>query len=145
MLASNPVKRYPVSNSVLAAFGDWVSKRRLVSQCRQRLDECDSQQIAQIATDVGLSPDELRRLVKLGPDAAKLVLERMAALHLDAEAIAKSEPATMRDLQRLCSTCASKKQCKFDLLLIPDDPKWWQYCPNAGTLDALQSEAANTR
>ena len=145
MLASNSVKRYPVSNSVLAAFGDWVSKRRLSRQCRQRLDECDSQQIAQIATDVGLSPNDLRRMVKLGPDAAKLVLERMAALHLDAEAIAKSEPATMRDLQRLCSTCASKKQCQFDLLLIPDDPKWWQYCPNAGTLDALQSEAADTR
>ena len=145
MLASNPVKRYPVSNSVLAAFGEWVRNRRLIRQCRQQLDECDSHEIAYIATDVGLSPNDLRRLAKLGPDAAKLVLERMAALHLDAEAIAKSEPATMRDLQRLCSTCASKKQCQFDLLLIPDDPMWWQYCPNAGTLDALQCEAANAR
>jgi hypothetical protein len=142
MLASNLVKRYPVFDSMIAAVGDWVRKRRLMNQCRQRLDECDSQQIAQIATEVGLSPNELRRMAKLGPDAAKLVLERMAALHLDAEAIAKSEPGTMRDLQRLCSTCASKKQCQFDVLLVPDDPKWWRYCPNAGTLEALQSEAA---
>jgi hypothetical protein len=145
MFASNPVKTYPVSNSVLAAFGDWVRKHRLIRQCRQRFNECDSQQTVQIATDLGLSPNELRRMARLGPDAAKLVLERMSALHLDAEAIAKSEPATMRDLQRLCSTCASKRQCQFDSLLVPDDPKWWQYCPNAGTLGALQSEAANAR
>ena len=84
-------------------------------------------------------------MAKLGPDAAKLLLERMAALHLDAEAVAKSEPATMRDLQRLCSMCASKRQCQFDFLLMPDDPKWRHYCPNADTLDALQSEAANAR
>jgi hypothetical protein len=145
MLASNPVKRHPVFNSVFAAVGDWVRKRRLIGQCRQRLDQCDSHEIAHIASDVGLSANDLRRMAKLGPDAAKLLLDRMAALHLDAEAVAKSEPGTMRDLQRLCSTCVNKKKCQFDLLLVPDDPMWWQYCPNAGTLDALQSEAANAR
>jgi len=145
MLAPNPVKSYPVLDSVVAAVGDWVRKRRQIRQFNRRLDECDSHEIAHIARDAGLSPHELRRMAKLGPDAAKLVRQRMATLHLDADAIAKSDPATMRDLQRLCSTCASKRQCQFDLLLTPDDPKWWQYCPNAGTLNALQSEAANDR
>jgi uncharacterized protein YjiS (DUF1127 family) len=142
MLASNPVKRYPVLDSIVAAFGDWVRKRRQIRQLGQRLDQCVCYEIANLARDAGLSPNDLRRMAKLGPDAAKYVLERMTALHLDAEAIAKNEPATMRDLQRLCSTCASKKQCQFDLLLVPDDPNWWRYCPNAGTLAALQSEAA---
>jgi hypothetical protein len=145
MLASNPVKRRPVFNSIFAALGDWVRLRRQTWQFSRRLDECDSREIAHIARDAGLSPYDLRRMAKLGPDATKPLLERMAALHLDAEVISKSEPATMRDLQRLCSTCASKKQCQFDLLFVPDDPKWWHYCPNAVTLDALQSEAANAR
>ena len=145
MLALNPAKKYPVFDSVSAAVGDWVRKRRLIRQFNQRLDQCDSHEIANIAKDAGLSPNDLRRMAKLGPDAAKLLLERMAALHLDAEAVAKSEPATMRDLQRLCSMCASKRQCQFDFLLMPDDPKWRHYCPNADTLDALQSEAANAR
>jgi hypothetical protein len=145
MLASNPVKKLPVSNSVFAAFGDWVRNRKLIRQYRQRLDECDSYEIAHIAMDVGVSPNDLRRLAKLGPDAAKLVLDRIAALHLDAETIAKSEPGTLRDLQRLCSDCASKKRCQRDLKHDPDDPVWRQYCPNAGTLEALQSEAAKTR
>jgi hypothetical protein len=145
MLASNPVRRNSVFDSILTAFGEWMRKRRLIGQFRQRLDQCDSNELAHIASDLGVSAGDLRRMAKLGPDAAKLMLDRMAALHLDAETVAKSEPATMRDLQRLCSTCANKKKCQFDLLLVPDDPMWWQYCPNASTLDALQSEVLNAR
>jgi hypothetical protein len=145
MLASNPVKSYPVFNSVIAAFRDWVRKRKLIRQCRQRFDACDKDEIARIARDVGLSSSDLRQMAELGPDAAKLLLDRMTVLHLDADALAKSDPSTMRDLQRLCSSCVSKKQCQRDLVLVPDDPMWRQYCPNAGTLDALQGEAANAR
>jgi hypothetical protein len=145
VLALNPVKKYPMFDAVSAAFGDWLRKRRQIRQFSRRLNQCDSHEIANIARDAGLSSNDLRRMAKLGPDAAQLLPERMAMLHLDAEAVAKSEPATMRDLQRLCSMCASKRQCQFDLLLIPHDPKWRHYCPNADTLDALQSEAANAR
>jgi hypothetical protein len=82
---------------------------------------------------------------KLKPDAAKLLLDRMAALHLDPGTLAKSDSSTMRDLQRLCSNCASKKRCQRDLIRHRDDPVWRQYCPNAGTLDALEFEAVNAR
>jgi hypothetical protein len=84
-------------------------------------------------------------MAELGPDAAQQLLDRMAVLHLDADALTKREPATMRDMQRLCSSCASKKRCQLDLMLIPNDPAWQHYCPNAGTLDAVQSEAATVR
>lgn len=145
MLASNPVKTHPAFNSVIAAFRDWVRNRKLIRQCRQRLDACDKNEIARIARDVGLSSSDLREMEQLGPDAAKPLLDRMAVLHLDADALAKSDPSTMRDLQRLCSSCVSKKRCQRDLLLVPDDPMWRHYCPNADTLDALQSESANAR
>jgi len=145
MLASNPVKTYPAAKSFVGAFRDWVRHRRLISQCRQRLALCDNSEIERIAHDVGLSSNELRRMAKLGPDAAKELLERMDALHLDADAVAKNEPATMRDLQRLCSNCLSKKRCQRDLVLTPNSPIWHQYCPNADTLDELQREAANDR
>ncbi len=145
MLASNPVKTDPPFSSVLAALRGWVRHRRLIRQCRARLDACDDNEIVRIARDVGLSPSDLRHMADLGPDAAQQLLERMAVLHLDAEALAKRDPSTMRDLQRLCSACVSKKRCQRDLLLAPDDPHWRQYCPNAGTLDAVRSEAANAR
>ena len=143
MLASNPVKNDPAFNSDIVAFRDWLRNRKLIRQCRQKLDACDKNEIAHIARDVGLSSHDLREMAQLGPDAAKQLLNRMAVLHLDADALAKSEPTTMRDLQRLCSSCVSKKRCQRDLLLVPNDPMWRHYCPNAGTLDTLQSEAAN--
>jgi hypothetical protein len=142
MVASNPVKKYPAFDSVLATLGEWLRLRQQIWQVSRRLDECDRDEIAQIAAEAGLSASELRRMAKLGPEAAKLSLDRMAALHLDAETIAVSEPGTMRDLQRLCSNCASKKRCRHDIIHDPDGSVWRQYCPNAGTLDALQSEAA---
>lgn len=145
MLATNPVKTYPAAKSFIAAFRDWVQHRRLISQCRQRLNACDNNELARIAHDVGLSPSDLRHMAELGPDAAKQLLDRMTLLHLDADALAKREPGTMRDMQRLCSNCASKKHCQRDLLLTPNDPAWRHYCPNADTLDALQSESATAR
>ena len=145
MLASNPVKIDLAFNSTFAAFRDWLRNRKLIRLCRQRLDACDKNEIAHIARDVGLSSSDLREMAQLGPDAAKPLLDRMAVLHLDADALAKSDPSTMRDLQRLCSSCVSKKRCQRDLLLVPDDPMWRHYCPNADTLDALQNEAANAR
>jgi len=145
MLASNPVKPNSMFNGVFTAIRDWMRRRRMIRDYRRRLDACDQNEIARIAQDVGLSSSELREMAELGPDAAKLMLERMAVLHLDANALAKREPSTMRDMQRLCSTCASKKRCQLDLMLVPNDPAWRQYCPNADTLDAVQSEAASVR
>jgi hypothetical protein len=137
MFVPSPVETFPSLNSVMVAYCNWVRKRKLIRQCRLRLNECDSYEVARIAKEVGLSPSELCSMARLGPDAARLLLDRMTALSLDAEVVAKNEPSTMRDLQRLCSSCESKKRCKHDL--ERDDPDWRQYCPNSGTLAALQS------
>ena len=142
MFAQNPVKTYPVFHSFVAALRDWMRQRRLIRQSQQRLFACDNDEIGRIAHDVGLSSQELRHMAALGPDAAKLLFERMAALHLDAEALTERAPSTMRDLQRLCSNCVAKKRCQRDLVLTPNDADWRQYCPNADTLDALPSEPA---
>jgi len=142
MLAPNSAKTHPAFSSFVAAVRGWARQRRLSRLTRKRLFACDSDEIARIAHDVGLSTQELRHMAALGPNAAKLLFERMAVLHLDADALTERQPSTIRDLQRLCSSCAVKKRCQRDLVLIPDDPDWRQYCPNADTLGALQSEPA---
>src|ERR1700692_2375401 len=101
-------KQYSLANSVFSPLRDWMQKCKLIRQCRQQLDKCDSYEVACMAREVGVSPYDLRRLVKLGSDATKLLLSRMDALHLNGDALARSEPDVMRDLQRLCSTCANK-------------------------------------
>lgn len=141
MFAASPLKPYSIFNSIIAALRGWARGRQL----NPSLDECDSYEIARMARDAGLSSGDLRRMSKLKPDAAKLLLERMAALHLNPETVAKSDPGTMLDLQRLCSNCASKRRCQRDFVRNLDDLVWRQYCPNAGTLDALQFEAISAR
>jgi hypothetical protein len=133
-------KSFPSLHSMFSAFGAWMAKRRQIRQCYMRLEQCDSAEIAAIAKDVGVTPRDLRRMARLGPDAAKLLYQRMGALHLDANALAANEPGVMRDLERLCSTCASKGRCQRDLVHDKDDPVWQQYCPNEDTLLALTSE-----
>jgi len=133
MLAPNPSKSHSLFDSLTEAVRNWTRSRRM----RLSLDECDSSEVARMAREFGLSPRELSRMSRLGPDAADLLLQRMNALHLDPEAIWKSDPATMRDMQRLCSACASKRRCQRDLH-GDHNSAWVLYCPNAGTLDALQ-------
>jgi positive regulator of sigma E activity len=52
----------------------------------------------------------------------------------------QKEPHVMRDLQRACTLCASKRRCGRDLAANPSGPAWEAYCPNASTLHALITE-----
>ncbi len=67
---------------------------------------------------------------------------RMLALHLDEAELTTTELATLRDMQRLCAACDSRRQCAGDLGDEFADPAWqnWRdYCPNATTLSALNA------
>ena len=136
MLAPGFSKSRPLMDWLLAACHDWTWSRKF----RQSLDECDRYEVERMAHEFGLSPRELSRMSKIGPGAADLLRQRMAAMGLDPEAVDQSEPATMRDLQRLCSACISKKVCRRDLR-GDHNSAWVKYCPNAGTLFALQCGA----
>jgi hypothetical protein len=138
MSAGSNTDQYPNFKSVFSAMYDWVRNRTLARQFAQRFDECDSNEVGRIARDLGLSRDELSHMARLGPDAANLLLKRLDALHLDAKALTRDEPGVMRDLQRLCSMCASKKQCQKDLEFDGENPVWRDYCPNEDTLVALR-------
>ncbi len=133
---------YASVNSWVSAMGDWLRKRRSIRQNRRGFDEWSNYEVARIAQDVGLSSQDLREMIQLSPDAAKLLLRRMSVLHLDADELAKSDMNVMRDLQRVCSTCGSKRQCRIDLADDPENPVWRRYCPNEDTLAELQSDAA---
>ena len=82
MLIRHSDKIYPVFGSLIVAVRDWIRHHGLERQLRLRLDGFVGYEIERMARDVDLSPQELRRMLRLGPDAAKLLLDRMAALHL---------------------------------------------------------------
>ena len=121
------------------AIGWWRSWRSARSNLAQ-LQQCGRDEAERIAHDSGLSAHDLRMTAAEWPDAADLLSHRLHAIGLSTE-VASAERAALRDLQRTCSICQSKRICGRDLVRGEHDAGWQAYCPNASTLDALRMEA----
>jgi hypothetical protein len=125
------------SHSTLEAIWQWCGG--LVGSALS-FGTCDEEAVERMAHDIGISGSELRKLAGLGPDSADLLLQRMAALDLDQNEVARSERATFQDLQRVCTMCDCHRRCARDLARDPGAPAWKDYCPNAQTLVALSAQ-----
>jgi hypothetical protein len=128
------------SHSPLEAIWQWC---RGWSGSRSGLEDCGDEALARMAHDVGVSGAELCKLASRGSQSAELLLQRMAALDLDRNEVARTERATFQDLQRVCTQC--QKRCARDLMRSPGDAVWKDYCPNAQTLTALNALPWMTR
>ena len=117
---------------------DWIKRRSAVVQ----LGCCDRAEVTRMAHDIGVSSEELYALAGKWPDSTELLLRRLDESKLDATEIKKSEPQVMRDLERVCTLCTSKRKCSHDLATKPSDPAWQSYCPNTTTLKSLVAERA---
>jgi Family of unknown function (DUF6455) len=116
----------------------WNGRRRAMLD----LDRCGSAEVGRISRDVGVSGADLFILAGKWPDAADLLYSRMKEIDLDRKEITQVEPEVMRDLQRVCTVCGTKRRCEHELARTPSDPAWKKYCPNATTLSALTAERA---
>jgi hypothetical protein len=100
---------------------------------------CGEYEVERMARDLGMPVSELRKIADHGPEAADLLVRRMAVLNLDRDEIATTAPSTFQDLQRLCTLCESHRQCARDLEHDPADAAWEEYCPNVAMLKLLDS------
>jgi hypothetical protein len=117
---------------------NWSGRRRTMVD----LDRCGPADVKRIARDVGVSGADLSILAGKWPDAADLLYGRMNEIKLDRMEVTHADPQVMRDLQRVCTVCGSKRRCEHELAKNPSDPAWQKYCPNATTLLALAAERA---
>jgi ATP-dependent exoDNAse (exonuclease V) beta subunit len=124
------------SHSPIEAIRQWY---RGLTRSQSALAECGAEGFERMAHDIGVSSTELYRLASRGPESANLLCQRMEALDLDQDEVARVERATFQDLQRVCSMCDCKKRCARDLARHPANPIWEDYCPNAQTLTALNA------
>ena len=139
MTALVPRQRPPAIVGVIARW--WRSWTRARSNVFD-LQDCSADEVELVAQYLGISAAELRFIASYDPDRADLLRRRMAALHLEPGELARSEPATFAELQRLCTTCDSRGRCALDLADEFSDPAWqaWRdYCPNAKTLSLLSA------
>jgi len=137
MSEHRPHPDYESLGSVFSSFAQWAKRRRETVETSKALVDCGPDEAARIAHDLRLQPGELPMLVRKGPRAADLVRKVLSTLGIDARELERDDPATMRDLQRLCAMCADKRQCQYDLANGITARNFRDYCPNAYTLDAL--------
>jgi hypothetical protein len=130
---------------ILGAIADWINSYRSRAGLQAAFGRCTPDDVKQIAKDLGVPAPELRALASKGPHAADLLEKMLLALGVDPAAIVKTDPATMRDLQRLCSACAAKGRCQRELNDGTAAAHFHEFCPNAFTLDALLAQAKATR
>ena len=123
-------------DSVLGAIAEWVNHRRGVGR-DDAFWSCNRDEVRQVAKDLGITASDLREVAERGPHAADLLQKMLAALDIDAAALARSSPATLRDLQRLCGACRNKGRCERELAKGSAAAQFRKFCPNAFTLDAL--------
>jgi len=130
----------PEPRGLFARLAAWWRERRRSRELVGELDQ-DGVDAEQIARDVGISPADLRVIAARRPDAADLLRPRLVALGISPEFLARGSPEVLRDLERVCSLCGSKRRCRHDLAEHPTDPGWRAYCPNVQTIDAIRQQA----
>ena len=121
------------------ALARWYRRWSVAREDALGLQCAGAVEVERIAHELGLSTFELQQLIN-HPDDRELLRDRMAVLHLDAAALAQSDSAMLRDMQRICALCGVRDRCARDLAEQGRDPAWqdWQdYCPNATMLSAL--------
>jgi hypothetical protein len=119
-------------------FAQWWRNWNRTRRSMVELARCGPAEAEHIAWDLNVSGAELRVLASKWPD--DLLSQRLGQLNLDAAEVVHTEPEVVRDLQRVCTVCGSKRKCKHDLGNHPSDSAWVKYCPNATTLGALIAE-----
>jgi hypothetical protein len=126
---------WPIISPIVQWWRKWRGTNSRVSE----LMCCGEYEVERMARDLGMPVSELRKIADHGPEAADLLVRRMAVLNLDRDEIATTAPSTFQDLQRLCTLCESHRQCARDLEHDPADAAWEEYCPNVAMLKLLDS------
>lgn len=126
-------KPYPTVTRVVDTFGDWLKHRRELREMR----DMDAANFGQIASDLRMSSADLEALVRQGPHAADELPKMLTALGIDLEDLARTEPLVLRDMERVCSMCISKRRCDRDLASGTAAAHYEEYCANSPTIDGL--------
>jgi transcriptional regulator with XRE-family HTH domain len=126
-------KPYPVVETLVNTFNDWLKQRRELSEFRQ----LNAAEFDRIASELRVSPTDLNELVRHGPHAADELPKLLELLGIDEEYLAYTQPLVLRDMERVCALCAHKRQCNRDLADGALSEHYEGYCPNASTIDVL--------
>ena len=128
---------FPRVEALINTFADWLRHRRDLSELRQM----DTTEFDRIASDLRVSPGDLDTLVRRGPHAADELHKLLKVLGINEADLARTEPLVLRDMERVCAMCSSKRKCDRDLAAGTSAEHYEGYCLNTPTIDSLDQPA----
>lgn len=127
------IKTYPIVESAINLFGDWLRRRQDLRELR----EMNSGDFALIARDLNISPAELDSLVRLGPHASDELPKLLEALGIDEAKLSRTQPVLQRDMVRVCAACQQKARCDHELEAGTASQHYAKYCANASAIEGM--------
>jgi pyrroloquinoline quinone (PQQ) biosynthesis protein C len=112
---TNLIDEHSPIESIFGAVANWVTRYRQAVGLKRELAKCAPEEVAAIARDIGLSTRELESIARKGPNAADELPKLLRALGVDPQKIHSDRNGALRDLQRICTSCGHKAQCKHEL------------------------------
>jgi hypothetical protein len=128
------------ASKAIARLRTYWRRRLNARRSMAELAACPPGELLRIATDVGLTPTDLKRLVCSHPGPSELLPQRLEHLGLDPEFVRRGQTATYRDLARVCASCTDWRRCERDLARGNVQAGMGDYCLNTHTIDALTVE-----
>jgi transcriptional regulator with XRE-family HTH domain len=120
----------PRLEQLIGTFTGWLNHRRELNE----LHQLDRAELDRIAGDLQVSSRALEELVEKGPHSADELMGLLKALGIDQDALARTQPTVLRDMERVCALCQHKRECDQDIETGTAAERYQTYCPNASTI-----------
>lgn len=119
---------------LLGRFCDWVKARYQRGDDLYALSRDD---LALMASDLGITENDLRDVLPKAADNSLLMDQMMVARGLDPDRIRHMWGGLARDLEMTCCRCESVSRCRSELSLGLASRNCHEFCGNAETFDEL--------
>ena len=121
-------------HGMLARALDWI---RAYAARQDELSHLSRDDIAAMATDLGMTEADLRDVMPRGADNTLLMDCMIQARGLDPEVVRRSLTPLMRELELTCTRCTSTARCRRELAAGTAAARCHEFCHNADVMDDL--------
>jgi len=129
----------PAAQNIISTLSAWWQNRTEANRQLEEITSLSEEDLAEVATDCGVSTYDLIAIIKAGPHAADELGEMMKALDIDPDSVDRTNRHFFHDMMAVCAECGAKDECRYDLRHGRAAERYVHYCPNAEQLDALRT------
>ncbi len=130
----------PSEHGMLTRVLDWI---RAYAARQEELAHFSREDIAAMATDLGMTEADLRDVLPRGADNTLLMDSMMRARGLDPDDVRRSLSPLVRELELACTRCTATGRCRRELAAGTAAARCHTFCNNADAMDDLLASAAS--